>query len=428
MSLKRSVTASYLGAGVVALAPLLALPWYLHALGPTQFGLVGFVTALQALLNILDAGMSQSLVREVSLHATRAHDQGRRRAASTLYGYERIYWICALVGGSAIALMAQPIAEHWLDLPVEQRGDGQQAILGAAAIFMAMFPGALYRSFLVGSEKQITLNAILALCAVLRHLGAALAVWWHPTLAAYLVWHAAMGLVETSLRGAAAWRAAQHRRDAGLWDTEQMRHSWRDMRIMIVASVAGALGMQMDKILLSRLVPIETFGIYAIASTAAGGCLQLTYPLMQAVAPRALRLARDPEALRRLYSRVLILMGVAIVAAAVAYGTAGQALLAFWLRSETSAKAVFPLLALLLLGVALNALYNVGYTQWLVQGRMERILHLNLFSLAACLLAVPFFVAHFGVQGAASGWLVINALGLAVTVPSLWSIVHDRAR
>ena len=67
MTLKRNILANYLGTGVVALAPMLALPWYLAALGPKQFGLIGFIVMLQAVLGLLDAGMSQALVREIAV-------------------------------------------------------------------------------------------------------------------------------------------------------------------------------------------------------------------------------------------------------------------------------------------------------------------------------------------------------------------------
>jgi hypothetical protein len=45
MTLIRNVFANYLGSGAVALAPILALPWYLEALGPEQF-VGGFIVTI----------------------------------------------------------------------------------------------------------------------------------------------------------------------------------------------------------------------------------------------------------------------------------------------------------------------------------------------------------------------------------------------
>ena len=80
MTIRKNILSNYVGMGVVALAPILALPWYLAALGPKQFGLIGFITMLQAILGLLDAGMSQALVREFSVRLSLA-DGGRRSTA-----------------------------------------------------------------------------------------------------------------------------------------------------------------------------------------------------------------------------------------------------------------------------------------------------------------------------------------------------------
>ena len=98
MTLKKNILANYLGAGTVALAPVLALPWYLAALGPKQFGLIGFIVMLQAVLGLLDAGMSQALVREITIRLDSA-DGGQRSTASLLFGFERLYWLFALCAG-----------------------------------------------------------------------------------------------------------------------------------------------------------------------------------------------------------------------------------------------------------------------------------------------------------------------------------------
>lgn len=115
MTLKRNILANYFGMSLVALAPILALPWYLEALGPKQFGLIGFIAMLQAVLGLLDAGMSQALVREIAVRFDSTRD-GRHRAAKLLYGFERLYWSFALCAGCITLLLADMIAAHWLKL------------------------------------------------------------------------------------------------------------------------------------------------------------------------------------------------------------------------------------------------------------------------------------------------------------------------
>jgi len=53
--MKRNIIANYSGAICVALAPVLALTWYLSSLGPELDGLIGCVALVQALMGLLDA-------------------------------------------------------------------------------------------------------------------------------------------------------------------------------------------------------------------------------------------------------------------------------------------------------------------------------------------------------------------------------------
>ena len=133
MSLRRNIGINFLGQAVVALAPLLAVPWYLQGLGPHQWGLAGFVTTFVAVLGMVETGVGQALVREFAVRLAGA--EGAVRAGALLAGYERFYWGFALFAALAGAVLAGPICRHWLqlgDLPLDL---GSVAVYGAARLF-----------------------------------------------------------------------------------------------------------------------------------------------------------------------------------------------------------------------------------------------------------------------------------------------------
>lgn len=422
MSLERNILANYIGAGTAMAAPILALPLYLAALGPEQFGFVGFVTMLQAVLNLLDSAMSQALVREVSLRINR-DGTVRLGTATLLYSYERIYWVSAVAISTGVALLAGPIVRHWLQLDdASSQANGHAAVWGAAAIFITLFPGSLYRSFLVGLQHQVDLNKILVAATLIRHGGAVLAITLWPFLIVYLIWHVLAGALETTLRARAAWSATGIRRAEAHWQGDLIRQSWPGMACFTAASGFGALAMQLDKVLLSKLVPLADFGYYVIASSAAAGVLQLIYPLMQAVLPYALQLKDDKGALRRLYGRIFALITFVALLGLCVYVTSGQWLLSLWLRDPKAATTIYPLLGWLLVGAIVNAFYNVGYANWIVHAKIARILAVNLLTGLLCILIIPTMVSHFGIIGATSGWLIINVLGFMASLPELLRI------
>lgn len=414
MTLRKNIVANYLGTGVVVLAPILALPWYLSLLGPERFGLIGFVITLQALLGLVDAGMSQALVREFAVRLDA--ENGERSTAELLFGFERIYWLFALCAGCLTLLLANVIAAHWLnlkDLPVTT---GRDAIYGAAIIFAVQFPGSVYRSLLVAAQAQISLNSVVFGSTLMRHVGGVLLMFVWPTLQTYLVWQALIALLETLLRGRFAWGALNIKRRQVEWQTSGLKKVWKSVASMTGATWLGALTVQTDKIFLSRMAPIEQFGYYVIASTVAMGALQLIYPLVQAVLPRAIQLRNERIALRNLLIKLTRGIGWLAVLGALIFVTAGGWLLSMWLRSAPAVEAVYPLLSVLLVGAGLNAFYNVGYVNWMVHEKFRRILLVNGLSLVLSVALIPLFISSQGTIGAAFGWLTINLIGLIVSL------------
>ncbi len=413
--MKRNIIANYFGAGCVALAPVLALPWYLSSLGPEMFGLIGFVALVQALMGLIDAGTSQALVRAFSVQIDEGVD-GRAGAADLLLGFERLYWSCALGAGALIFSFSHEIATYWLVLEKVSVNQGQYALWGAAAIFMLQFPGSVYRSVLVGAQAQVQLNSVLAFAAVLRHLGGVVVVSIWPTLEAYLCWHALIAGLETLLRAWFAWHTLGSSRRKSRWDGVQMRHLWKTVARMSAATWLGALTVQMDKILVSKMVGIEQFGYYTIAATVATGVLQLVYPMMQAALPRAVQLRADELGLRRLSFRLSGMFALLMVGGGLGFAVLGKWVLALWLKDPAAVEFVYPILSLLLVGTALNALYNVGYMHWVVREKTQKIMQVNALALLLSLLLIPPLVTAYGPIGAAFGWLTINMIGFVLSL------------
>ena len=415
MGLRKNILANYLGAGTIALAPILALPWYLQALGPKQFGLISFITMLQALFGILDAGTSQALVREFAVRFNAGKD-GRRDAASLLFGFERLYWIFAVATGAAVLMLSNVISSHWLvlgDLPLST---GTAAVCGAGFLFAVQFPGSVYRSLLVGVQAQVSLNSVMLTAALMRHIGGVAVLQFWPTLYAYLGWQIGVGLLETLVRGKMAWRAGAVKRNLLRWEPQRLRTVWKSVASLTGATCLGALTVQMDKIILSKMVGLQQFGYYTIAAGISLGVLQLVYPIVQAVLPRAVELKNDRAGLRRLSIKLIWSIAAFVTGGGVVYALLGEILLAGWLRDATVAESIYPLLAVLLLGTAMNAFYIVGYIHWLVLEKVGRVLVVNAAALALSVAIIPPLVTRFGLVGAAFGWLAINSIGFALSL------------
>ncbi|HEY6953545.1 MAG TPA: polysaccharide biosynthesis protein, partial [Bacteroidota bacterium] len=64
--LKRNILANIVGQSWAALLQLAFVPFYLKFMGIEAYGLIGFYTVMQAVLQVLDFGLSPTMTRELA--------------------------------------------------------------------------------------------------------------------------------------------------------------------------------------------------------------------------------------------------------------------------------------------------------------------------------------------------------------------------
>lgn len=189
------------------------------------------------------------------------------------------------------------------------------------------------------------------------------------------------------------------------------------------AVIAGLLTLQADRLILSHFVTLHELGIFSVALALAYGVLQLSYPLLTSVTPSLALAFSDQRRFEQLCGRLLRAVTYALLAATLLYALFGEQLVRVWLRNSATFLQVRPILRLLLLGTALNIVYQVSYQRWLIMGRTRSILLVNTLSLALAICLTPILVIAWGIFGAATSWIAINAIGVGLNLR--WMLVND---
>src|SRR4249919_2635098 len=110
MRLGRNLVAGLAGSTWTAIVGLAATPYYMKLLGIESFGMIGFFMTLQALMSLLDLGLSPAMNREVArsmADGDLAPVRRLLRSLATLYG------LAALGIGAAVAAAAPWLGKHW---------------------------------------------------------------------------------------------------------------------------------------------------------------------------------------------------------------------------------------------------------------------------------------------------------------------------
>ncbi|VTU34040.1 Polysaccharide biosynthesis protein [Variovorax sp. SRS16] len=421
--LVESIFFNYFGTIAAALGPLLALPVYLGVLGKAQWGMMSVVMTVMALLIMVDGGLSQVLVREFALRS-REHGQQSQPVRSLLASCQALYGALAVALALALAMSSGWIARHWLNLTADIHSqEATQLLMTSALLVGTQLFAALPRSLLLAVDLHRPLNVSIAIGHVFRYGVGAGVVWlWH-SLQWLLVWYVIVAMAEGAVRYAMAWRAVGTHGWRGSASWPEIRHLLPGAVKMSLAVVLSGLTTQMDKLILTKMVTLDQVGIYAIASSAALGLLSLTYPMIQAVFPTLLAVHGNKSQIRKIFLTWLTL-GVAGAALTMAlYIWLGHAVLNLWLRNDEIAVAVYPVLLVLLIGTLLNVIYQVGYVGWMLEANYRMPLIISICSVVLTALLTPVLVRHEGIMGAAAGWLLINALGLLLSLSWFRKIV-----
>lgn len=395
-----------------AIVTICTVPLYLHYLGVEAYGLIGFYTALQAMFAVLDLGLSQSINREV---ARAASEDDRARVRDLLHTLAFGYWMAAAAIAVGMWAAASWISRHWLSASID--ADTLSNVVALMGLTVACrFPLCLYLGALIGARRMGLASGIEIAMVTAANLGVVgiLAVV-SPTIEAFFIWQALIATINILVVRAAAWRAlrAQDERRPR-FDMGGVQRIWRFSAGIAVTAILGAVFIQSDKIVLSKIVPLADLGRYTLASIAARSLYVLTAPAFSAVYPQmsSLHAAGRLHEIEQLYRLGTRLLMAVLFPAAVFVAVFSTTIFTFWTSDAELAKSLSAVAGFLFLGTALNSAMHFPYALQLAFGKssLPMVINISLLIIFAPLLVL--LSLRFGVVGAAAAWAILNVLYL----------------
>jgi O-antigen/teichoic acid export membrane protein len=420
-SLRASALANYLGQGWSALMGIAFLPLYVEAIGVESYALIGFFAVLQVWMGLLDLGLTPTLNREMARLRAGAHTA--RSIRDLLRSLEIICATLVAVAVLALSCAAEWLATSWLKLEGLSPGVVVEAFRIMAFVLGIRLVEQIYRGALQGGQDQIWLNQMSALLATLRWGGAYLVVTRiSPDVSSFFLWQGAVSILATVLLAIRTYRILPPCAERGRFDPAALTEVYHFARGMFLGSVLSFLLTQVDKLAVSKLLPLSELGFYTLASTLAGGLMQLVTPLTTAVYPRlTVQVASEDHAgLRNTYLASCEWMAAIIVPPSMVIAIFPDFVLRAWTGNATLVAHVAPLLAVLVLGNLANALVNVPYMLQLAHGWTSLAIRVNLIAVIAFIPLVLWAVPRFGGPGAAGVWLALNLAYLLLGIQFMY--------
>lgn len=414
--LARNLFANYSGQVWTALMGFLFVPIYVHQLGVEAYGVIGMFGALIAWLALLDAGLKPALGREMARFTGGGGDV---EATWNLLRSVEILCIAIslLIAGVALA-SANWMASSWVKADELSSQVIAEAVCYMGAIAALRFIEGVYSSCLSGLQRHVSMNVVSVVMATVRSVGAvAVLAWVEASLSAFFVWQLVVSVLTVLVYWRIAYRAMPASSSRPRFSVAALKNSWRFAGGMLMITFLALLLTQVDKVLLSTLIPLEDFGRYTLASVAAGAIFTLISPISVTFLPRLTQLhaaGQEREFVTTFHSgaQLVVVLGGSVAAVVIFHA---EALLRIWLRDNELARQTSTLLALLLAGNLMNGLCNMPYQAQLAHGITRVALRVNALAAAVLVPLIFVVVPVYGAIGAAAIWAGLN-LGYLVII------------
>lgn len=414
---RRNLLANLAGRGVSLLATIVFLPLYLDLLGPDAYGLVGIYATLLALMSVADFGLTATINREMA-----RLDVGKAggKAADALRTVEALFFAIVSLAGGATFLFADGVADRWIEPGALPSSEVANAIRLMSVAAILQLGAMLYGGALAGLQRQVVQNAVAISAGLARGLGAvAVLVWVASSAQAYFLWQVAVNMAFVVAMRAIAWRFVPRGERRPRFDPTVIVRVRSYAAGMFTMSVTSSILLQVDKVFLTRVLPLAHFGYYSIAWTISQmPAAILSLPVRVTFFPRMTQLAEagQTDELAKVYhlaAETVSLLVVPIVGILVAFP--GQVLWV-WLGSQDAVAAGAPILQLLAVGGGITAILVIPYAAQLAHGWTTLVVGANLLGVCVYVPAMAYVTSAFGARGAAWLWTVWNLSYLIIVL------------
>jgi len=423
-SIKRNVAASYASSIYAVLISVVMAPVYLSFMGTEAYGLIGFFTMMNAWFQLLDMGLTPTVIRETALFRGGKISIGTLRVF--LRGLEIIFGTISTAIALVILIFAHVIATRWLKVGNLPLIDVQISVAVMGIIVPMRWVAGLYRGVIIGFERMswlATFNGVLVTMRFVGVLGVFLLIG--VSVKYFFVYQFLVSFVDflgAFLMSRHLTRLERKDREAFSWKPLANNTAF-SLTIGVVTTMSVLLS-QTDKLILSKTLPLATYGVFSFAVAVAAVINIATTPMSQAILPRLTKLFAEnlTDSLSRLYSNATQTVAVVIYPGVAALAFLSGPIMRAWTGQVDFARHAAPILSIYAIGNGLAAFNLFSYFIQYARGNLR----LHFVGNAMLLIfLIPAFVwggIHYGGVGTGMAWAVANGLYFLFWMP----VIHAR--
>ena len=408
--MNKNILANYLGRFWSFFSGFLFTPLYIYYLGIEQFSIISFALVITGLMSILDAGLSSTLSREFALKNTSQSIKVR-----TFSTFEILYFAISLLIVLLIFFLSHQIANNWLNLdkidPIKVSYYLKIMGIGIAFELLSNF----YSGGLMGLEQQVKANYYKIGWGIARNALVVIPLIYCPSLELFFIWQTIMTityafLIRSSLIIQLNAKISLFRKP--IIDKEILKRTWKFAGGILLIALVASLNTQMDKLAISKILPIKILGYYILAVSLSQSIVSLVTPISIAILPRftALFSEKKIDEASQLYKKYSLFVSIIVLSFGCNIIVFSKDLIWIWTGNIDLANSAYQFVPYLTIGTVMLSLQYLPYCVAIANGYTKINNYLGIVSLIITLPGYWIMTKYFGAIGAALTYGIVQTL------------------
>ncbi len=423
-NIKHNTIANYVGKIYIAMIQIVMYPFYLKYLGPEAYGIIGFFVVIQTVLNILDMGMTPMLSRQIA--ATRGNPKEFLNFRKFLRSVEIIFFIIAIIIVITIFCISGFVAEYWFNAKTLSSEEISYCLTLMGVIIALNWLSSIYSSVIVGLESQIWLNGVSIVMHSLKFIGIFLVLEFISTEpSSFLEYQLLVACISPIILGLKVYSSLPKSKYIGITFSYHIIRPALPFGLSVAyTSAIWILFTQLDKIILSGIIPLEEYGYFVLISNICGGIMSISSPIGTAILPRMTFLVSNnkKEEMLTLYRKSTQLISAVMVPITIMIAFFGYELVYSWTGNREAAAWVAPSLFWYVLGYGFLSITALQYYMQCAYGNLKLHVILNTIFVMISIPTIYIVAYRYGVIGTSIAWFILQSI-----VFIIWpALVHKK--
>ncbi len=417
--LYKNIIYNLIGRGLLLILGLVSIKYIFKQLGEDALGIIYFTSMMNVVIcAVLEMGISSTTVREIS-GSVKTEPEYINNLIRT---FSLFYWTAYIILGVTFFFIAPVMVEKWINLKTMDTATATTVLRILGITSLIALPKSFYTCIFSGLQRMEFINFIDVFTTAFQQIGTILIISLKGSLFYVVYWFASCYLFRLLIYIVSASYFFSLQTLCPGYSVSVIKRNWHFASRMMATTIIATVHTQIDKLIISKLLPVGVLGYYSLAYANVSKGTLLTGAISQAVYPVFSELYQSGNhiALMSKYRKMQDLLCFGIVPIFAAIPFVALPLFSYILNENIAIQLILPI-TFLCIGFYMNGTLTIPYMISLAIGEPGIAARLNFY----CLFFIPpaafLLINFFGLTGAGFSFVFYHILAYSYGVPLICS-------